>query len=46
MVGEFDFGVILEIGSLVFLISSKNYMKKYDQANAKSYIICAMMLVG
>ena len=46
MFGDFDFGIIFEITSLVFLIISRNYMNKYDVARSKRYIICAMIPIG
>ena len=44
--GEFDFGIIFEIASLVFLVIARNYMTKYDEIRAKRYIICSMIAIG
>lgn len=46
ILGEFDFGIIFEIISLIFLLVSKNYMAKYDEIRAKRYIICSMIPIG
>lgn len=44
--GEFDFGIVFEIISLVFLLVARNYMSKYDESRAKRYIICSMVAIG
>ena len=44
--GEFDFGIVFEIISLLFLIIARNYMNKYDEIRSKRYIICAMIPIG
>ena len=46
MLGEFDFGIVFEIISLLFLIIARNYMNKYDEIRSKRYIICAMIPIG
>ncbi len=46
MFGEFDFGIVFEVTSLVFLIIARNYMNKYDEVRSKRYIICAMIPIG
>ena len=46
MYGEFDFGIVFEIISLVFLLVARNYMTKYDESKAKTYIICSMVAIG
>ena len=46
MFGEFDFGIVFEIISLVFLIIARRYMKHYDEIKSKRYLICAMIPVG
>lgn len=43
--GEFDFGIVFEIISLVFLLVARNYMLKYDESKAKRYIICSMVAI-
>ena len=44
--GEFDFGLVFEVISLVFLIIARSYMDKYDEMRSKRFIICAMIPVG
>lgn len=44
--GEFDFGIVFEIASIVFLLIARNYMSKYDETRAKKYIICSMVSIG
>ena len=44
--GEFDFGIVFEVPSLVFLIIARNYMNKYDEVRSKRYIIFAMIPIG
>ena len=44
--GEFDFGIIFEIVSLVFLVMAKSYMTKYYDIKSKRYIICSMIAIG
>lgn len=44
--GDFDFGIVFEIISLVFLLVARNYMSKYDESRAKRYIICSMLAIG
>ncbi len=46
MCGEFDFGIVFEIISLIFLIIARNYMSKYDEIRAKRYIIYSMVAIG
>lgn len=46
LLGEFDFGILFEIASLVFLILSRNYMSQYDEIRAKRYIICSIVSIG
>ena len=46
MCGRFDFGMIFEVISLLFLIIARYYMNKYDEIRAKRYIICAMIPIG
>lgn len=44
--GEFDFGLIFEIISLVFLFIARFYMTKYDEDRAKRYVTCSMISIG
>ncbi len=46
LLGEFDFGLIFEGISLVFLCISRIYMGKYDEIRAKRYNICAILSIG
>ena len=46
MWGEFDFGILYEVASLVFLILARNYMSQYDETRAKRYIICSIVSIG
>ena len=46
MWGKFDFGILFEVASLVFLILSRNYMSQYDETRAKRYIICSIVSIG
>lgn len=43
--GEFDFGIVFEGISLIFLLISRNYMIKYDEIKAKKYIICSIISI-
>ena len=42
---EFDFGIIFEITSLIFLIVGRKYMEKYDEISSKRCINCAILLI-
>lgn len=44
--GEFDFGMVFEVVSLIFLLIARSYMSKYDESKAKGYIICSMAAIG
>lgn len=46
MYGEFDFGIVFESISLVFLLIARSYMSKYDEIRSKRYIICSMVAIG
>lgn len=46
MEGKFDFGIIFEIISLVFLLIARKYMLKYDEIRSKRYVICSMVAIG
>lgn len=46
LLGEFDFGIVFESISLVFLIMARTYMSKYDETRAKRYNICSMVAIG
>lgn len=44
--GNFDFGIVFEIASLVFLLIARSYMSQYDERKSKTYIICSMVSIG
>lgn len=44
--GEFDFGIVFEIVSLIFLLIGKGYMSNYDEDRAKRYILFSMLAIG
>lgn len=44
--GDFDFGIIFEIISLLFLLVARSYISKYDEIRSKRYIICAIASIG
>lgn len=46
MYGEFDFGIVFEIISLIFLLIARNYMSKYDEIRSKRYVIFSMVAIG
>lgn len=46
MYGEFDFGIVFEIISLIFLLIARSYMSKYDEIRSKRYVICSMVAIG
>lgn len=44
--GIFDFGIIFESVSLIFLIIAKQQMDKYDENSARRYINYSLMAIG
>ena len=46
MLGDFDFGIVFEIFTLVFICIARTYMTKYDEERSKRYIILAMIPIG
>ena len=46
MYGEFDFGIVFEGISLIFLLVARSYMSKYDEILSKRYIICSIVAIG
>lgn len=46
MLEDFDFGIVFEIFTLVFIFMARNYMTKYDEDRSKRYIILAMIPIG
>lgn len=45
-VGEYDFGIVFEILTLVFIFVAKHYMTIYDEDHSKLFITLAMIPVG
>ena len=46
IMGEYDFGIIFEVLSLIFILVSRSYMKEYDEISAKKYNIFAIASIG
>ena len=46
IMGDFDFGIVFEIVSLVLLIIAKLYMDKYDQVASQRFVNYAMFSAG
>lgn len=44
--GEFDFGIIFEGISLIFLLIAKMYMSEYNEVSSKKYIVCSLVAIG
>ena len=44
--GEFDFGIIFEGISLIFLLIAKMYMSEYKEVSSKKYIVCSLVAIG
>jgi hypothetical protein len=44
--GEFDFGIIFEVLSLIFLLVARKYMTQYDEIRSKRYVICSIVSIG
>ena len=44
--GDFDFGVIFEIATLVFIIIARSCMLENDGIRSKRYIVLAMIPIG
>ena len=43
---SFDFGIIFEGASLIFLLIARIRMSQYDEIGAKRYIICSIVAIG
>lgn len=43
--GEFDFGIIFEIASLVILLIARNFMSSYNEIWSKRFVVCAIFLI-
>lgn len=46
MFGDFDFGMIFEIFTLVFIFMARHYMSEYDEERSKRFTIFAMIPIG
>lgn len=46
LLGHFDFGMIFEILTLVFIFIARNYMSKYNEECSKRFTIFAMIPIG
>lgn len=46
MFGDFDFGMIFEILTLVFIFIARYYMSEYDEEHSKRFTIFAMIPIG
>lgn len=46
MLGDFDFGMIFEIFTLVFIFMARHYMSEYDEDRSKRFTIFAMIPIG
>ena len=44
--GEFNFGIIFEGISLIFLLIAKMYMSEYNEVSSKKYIVCSLVAIG
>ena len=43
--GEFDFGIIFEIASLVILLIARNFMSSYNEIWSKRFVVCTIFLI-
>ena len=46
ILGDFDFGLIFEILTLIFIFMARHYMSIYDEDKSKKMIIFAMIPIG
>ncbi len=44
--GDFDFGLVFELLTLIFIFIARNNMKNYDEDRSKRYTIFAMIPIG
>ena len=44
--GNFDFGLLFEITTLVFIFIARYFMTQYDDEHAKKFVIIAMIPIG
>ncbi len=46
LVGEYDFGIVFEIATLVCIFIARNHMSIYDEDGSKKYIVIALLSIG
>ena len=46
LVGEYDFGIVFEIATLVCIFIARSRMSIYDEDGSKRYIVIAMLSIG
>ena len=46
MLGDFDFGMVFEVLSLIFIFMARHYMSKYDEDRSKRFTIFAIIPIG
>lgn len=46
MFGDFDFGMVFELLTLVFIFMARHYMSEYDEDRSKRFTIFAMIPIG
>ena len=46
MFGEYDFGIIFEIASLIFIILARKYIAEYNETLSKRFIVLTMIPIG
>lgn len=46
MFGDFDFGIIFEFLTLIFIFIARSYMSKYDEDHSKRFIIFSIIPIG
>ena len=46
IVGEYDFGIVFEIATLVCIFIARSRMSIYDEDGSKRYIVIAMLSIG
>lgn len=42
----YDFGILFEIATFVFILMARKSMIAYDEIRSKKYVICAMVPIG
>ena len=46
IVGEYDFGIVFEIATLICIFIARSHMSIYDEDGSKRYIVIAMLSIG